>query len=133
MLFLNFFRILGENHLVSFGEPVMFWLRELSLVHEAECTIMLQSKPVDPGNFSGRATSFSSNSSLLELGHLENIKPYKMETGKIYLWIRHSSFFSRWDHIWKNMAVTHLTYYTKTFRRRWHGKSYNSFQLRVNR
>ena len=85
MLFLNFFRILGENHLVSFGEPVMFWLRELSLVHEAECTIMLQSKPVDPGNFSGRATSFSSNSSLLELGHLENIKPYKMETGKIYL------------------------------------------------
>ena len=45
---------------------------------------MLQSKPVDPGNFSGRATSFSSNSSLLELGHLENIKPFKMETGKIY-------------------------------------------------
>ena len=53
---------------------------------------MLQSKPVDPGNFSGRATSFSSNSSLLELGHLENIKPYKMETGKIYLWIIHSNF-----------------------------------------
>ena len=23
-----------------------FWLRELGLVHEAECTIMLQSKPV---------------------------------------------------------------------------------------
>ena len=53
---------------------------------------MLQSKPVDPRNFSGRATSFSSNSSLLELGHLENLKPYKMETGKIYLWIRYSSF-----------------------------------------
>ena len=26
--------------------PVQFWLRELSLVHESECTIMLQSKPV---------------------------------------------------------------------------------------
>ena len=25
---------------------VVFWLRELCLVHEAECTIMLQSKPV---------------------------------------------------------------------------------------
>ena len=25
-----------------------YWLRELSLVHEAECTIMLQSKPVSP-------------------------------------------------------------------------------------
>lgn len=27
-------------------DPVNFWLRELSMVHEAECTIMLQSKPV---------------------------------------------------------------------------------------
>ena len=26
-----------------------FWLRELSLVHESECTIMLQSKPVSEG------------------------------------------------------------------------------------
>ena len=33
----------------SFCSPpssVVFWLRELCLVHEAECTIMLQSKPV---------------------------------------------------------------------------------------
>ena len=29
-------------------DPVAYWLRELSLVHEAECTIMLQSKPVSP-------------------------------------------------------------------------------------
>lgn len=34
---------------------VVFWLRELCLVHEAECTIMLQSKPV------GGNTSESSN------------------------------------------------------------------------
>ena len=30
------------------ADPVAYWLRELSLVHEAECTIMLQSKPVSP-------------------------------------------------------------------------------------
>ena len=32
----------------SYSPPssVVFWLRELCLVHEAECTIMLQSKPV---------------------------------------------------------------------------------------
>lgn len=29
---------------------MVFWLRELCLVHEAECTIMLQSKPVGGSN-----------------------------------------------------------------------------------
>ena len=72
---------MGEDHLVSFGEPVLFWLRELSLVHEAECTIMLQSKPVDPGNFAKRATSFTSEKSFLELAQLDNHKPEKMDTG----------------------------------------------------
>ena len=75
------FRVLGEDHLVSFGEPVLFWLRELSLVHEAECTIMLQSKPVDPGNFAKRATSFTSERSFVELTQLESTKTEKMDTG----------------------------------------------------
>ena len=34
---------------------MVFWLRELCLVHEAECTIMLQSKPV--GGSTGPAGS----------------------------------------------------------------------------
>ncbi len=49
-----------------------FWLRELGLVHEAECTIMLQSKPVAESSASvttsGRgkgAKSSSSSSSML--------------------------------------------------------------------
>ena len=83
MVFPLFFRILGEEHLVSFGEPVLFWLRELSLVHEAECTIMLQSKPVDPGNFAKRATSFTSERSFVELAQLDTNKSEKMDTGKI--------------------------------------------------
>ena len=77
-----YFRILGEDHLVAFGEPVLFWLRELSLVHEAECTIMLQSKPVDPGNFAKRATSITSDVSYSELGHLYNNKSEHMDTGR---------------------------------------------------
>ena len=40
----------GEQEQQPFLDPVNFWLRELSLVHEAECTIMLQSKPVSPNN-----------------------------------------------------------------------------------
>ena len=34
--------------LIFYSPPssVVFWLRELCLVHEAECTIMLQSKPI---------------------------------------------------------------------------------------
>ena len=64
------------------GEPVLFWLRELSLVHEAECTIMLQSKPVDPGNFAKRATSITSDVSYSELGHLYNNKSEHMDTGR---------------------------------------------------
>ena len=78
-----FFRLIGEEHLISFGEPVLFWLRELSLVHEAECTIMLQSKPVDPGNFAKRATSFTSERSYVELAQLDTNKSDKMDTGKI--------------------------------------------------
>ena len=32
--------------LFSLPNPVQLWLHELSTVHEAECTIMLQSKPI---------------------------------------------------------------------------------------
>ena len=91
MVFPLFFRILGEEHLVSFGEPVLFWLRELSLVHEAECTIMLQSKPVDPGNFAKRATSFTSERSFVELAQLDTTKSEKMDTGKLIA-MRQNSF-----------------------------------------
>ena len=41
--------VLITTFYTSFCSPpssVVFWLRELCLVHEAECTIMLQSKPV---------------------------------------------------------------------------------------
>ena len=42
---------------------------------------MLQSKPVDPGNFAKRATSFTSERSFVELTQLESTKTEKMDTG----------------------------------------------------
>jgi len=42
----RFSQIFNEIKCNSSLNPVQFWLRELSLVHESECTIMLQSKPV---------------------------------------------------------------------------------------
>ena len=110
---------MGEDHLVSFGEPVLFWLRELSLVHEAECTIMLQSKPVDPGNFAKRATSFTSEKSFLELAQLDNHKPEKMDTGMrirlspvaVYIYI---------IYIYNLISEDHFNIFTNICRRRWH-------------
>jgi hypothetical protein len=44
-------------------DPVSYWLRELSLVHEAECTIMLQSKPVNPETHKATRSETSSPTS----------------------------------------------------------------------
>ena len=43
---------------------------------------MLQSKPVDPGNFAKRATSFTSERSFVELAQIDSNKSEKMDTGK---------------------------------------------------
>ena len=49
ILILPFFYSFSSSiGLPACADPVAYWLRELSLVHEAECTIMLQSKPVSP-------------------------------------------------------------------------------------
>ena len=42
----------------SLPNPVQLWLHELSTVHEAECTIMLQSKPItsaDPNSIKNQS------------------------------------------------------------------------------
>ena len=79
----SYFRIVGQDHLVSQGGPILFWLRELSLVHEAECTIMLQSKPVDPGNVANKSASCKNEKVFFDNGQLDNSKIEKMDTGII--------------------------------------------------
>ncbi len=55
---------------IFYRDPVSFWLRELCLVHESECTIMLQSKPIAEDNSSNSNNSSSRKQQHQKLGSM---------------------------------------------------------------
>ena len=61
-LYIRNIRVLNPSLFLFFRDPVSYWIRELACVHESECTIMLQSKPVSDAG-STRGGSFDPESS----------------------------------------------------------------------
>ena len=75
-------------------DPVSFWLRELGLVHEAECTIMLQSKPVSnsgSGNNNNNNNNNSSSSSSSSKFGRSNVQEEEEEEESNSFWSGNSS------------------------------------------